>query len=102
MAKYGGTFSHKGPSPLIEELVAVLSTKASFEFKPLFELVHLNLKARNYAGGGDEMLRLRVYEQLQNFVSMGMVKKSINKAIKEYRGLASLASFLEVPKKELA
>ena len=80
----------------------MLSGKTSFEFKPLFEIVHSNLKARNYAGGGDEMLRLRVYEQLQNFVSQGMVKKTINKAVKEYRGLASLASVLAVSAGDLA
>jgi len=97
MAKsFKSTFARKGPSPLTEELVAVLSGKASFEFKPLFELVHAKLKARNYAGGGDEMLRLRTYEQLQNFVSQGMVKKTIKKAVKEYRGLDSLASVLTV------
>lgn len=82
---------------MTEELVAVLSGKLFFEFKPLFELVHSNLKARKYAGGGDEMLRLRVYEQLQNFVSQGMVEKKITKAVKTYRGLASLASVLIVP-----
>ena len=98
MAKnsFGSSFARKAPSPLTEELVAVLSGKTSFEFKPLFDLVHSNLKARNYAGGGEEMLRLRVYEQLQNYVSQGMVKKTINKAVKEYRGLSTLASVLIV------
>lgn len=97
MAKsFTGTFARKAPSPLTEELVAVLSCKLFFEFKPLFELVHSNLKARKYAGGGDEMLRLRVYEQLQNFVSQGLVEKKINKTVKQYRGLASLGSVLLV------
>lgn len=103
MAKsFGSTFARRGPDPLTQELVAVLSRKTSFEFKPLFELVHSNLKARNYASGGDEMLRLRAYEKLQNLVSQGMVKKTINNSVKEYRGLASLASVLDVSTKELA
>ena len=93
----GGTFARKTPSAMTEELVAVLSGKTSFEFKPLFELVHANLRARNSASGGEEMLRLRVYEQLQNFVSQGMVEKKIKKTVKEYRGLASLSSVLIVP-----
>jgi len=37
------------------------------------------------AGGGEEMLRLRAYEKLQNFVQAGMVKK----VGKEYRGVGS-------------
>jgi len=47
----------------------VLSSKASFEFKPLFEIVLLNLRERNAASGGEEMLRLRVYERLQGLVN---------------------------------
>src|SRR5579862_2555981 len=100
MAKtFGGTFSRRGPDLITEELAAVLSKKASFEFKPLFDLVHANLRARNCASGGEEMLRLRTYEKLQTLVSMGMVKKTITNAIKEYRGVASLASVLPVTEK---
>ena len=72
----------------------VLSGKVSFEFKPLFDLVHANLRARKSASGGEEMLRLRTYEKLQTLVGRGMVKKTITKTVKEYRGLASLASAL--------
>jgi len=97
MAKIlGGTFSPRAPDRITEELVAVLSSKASFEFKPLFDILHVNLRQRNAAHGGEEMLRLRVYEKLQNLVGRGMVKKTITKTGKEYRGLASLASALPV------
>lgn len=72
----------------------MLSKKTSFEFKPLFEVVHANLRARNSANGGEEMLRLRTYEKLQSLVNQRMVKKTITKAGKHYRGLASLASLL--------
>ncbi len=55
-------------------------------------MVHANLKARNAASGGEEMLRLRAYEKLQNLVQAGIVKK----VGKEYRGVpAALVTFLE-------
>ena len=63
-------FSRRVPDLVTEELVAVLSRRASFEFKQLFDIVHENLRARNAASGGEEMLRLRAYEKLQNLVAM--------------------------------
>ncbi len=59
-------FSRRVPDLVTEELVAVLSRRASYEFKELFDIVHENLRARNAASGGEEMLRLRAYEKLQN------------------------------------
>ena len=97
MAKtFGGNFSRRGPDLITEELAAVLSQKVSYEFKPLFDIVHENLRARNSASGGEEMLRLRAYEKLQTLVGRGMVKKTINKTGKHYQGLASLAAALAV------
>jgi hypothetical protein len=85
-------FSRRGPDRVTEELATVLSAKASFEFKPLFDLVHANLRARNAASGGEEMLRLRAYEKLQNLVQGGIVKKTG----KKYRGVApALQTFFE-------
>ena len=72
-------FSRRVPDLVTEELVAVLSRRSSFEFKQLFDIVHENLRARNAASGGEEMLRLRAYEKLQNLVSRGMVKISVGK-----------------------
>ena len=69
-------FSRRVPDLVTEELVAVLSRRTSFEFKQLFEILHENLRARNAASGGEEMLRLRAYEKLQNLVARGMVKKT--------------------------
>ena len=76
-------FSRRVPDLVTEELVSVLSSKGSFEFKQLFEVVHENLRARNAASGGEEMLRLRAYEKLQNLVARGVVKKNG----KKYKGL---------------
>jgi len=73
------------PDSVNEELIAVLSGKASFEFKPLFTVVHANLRARNAANGGEEMLRLRVYEKLQYLVQGGQVSKTG----KVYRGVTT-------------
>ena len=78
-------FSRRLPDLVTEELVSVLSQRSSFEFKQLFEMVHENLRARNAASGGEEMLRLRAYEKLQNLVQRGLVKKTG----KKYKGLAS-------------
>ncbi|PYI71530.1 MAG: hypothetical protein DMF08_08275 [Verrucomicrobia bacterium] len=63
-------FSRRVPDLVTEELVAVLSRRSSFEFKQLF---------------GEEMLRLRAYEKLQNLVARGAVKKNG----KKYKGLPS-------------
>jgi hypothetical protein len=78
-------FSRRLPDLVTEELVSVLSQKKSFEFKQLFEIVHENLRQRNAASGGEEMLRLRAYEKLQNLVARGVVKKTG----KIYKGDAS-------------
>jgi hypothetical protein len=86
-------FSRRLPDLVTEELVAALLKKTSFEFKQLFEVVHEQLKARNAASGGEEMLRLRAYEKLQNLVSRGMVKKTG----KKYKGLVSLSKALIPP-----
>ncbi len=83
-------FSRRVPDLVTEELVAVLSQKSSFEFKQLFEVVHENLRARNAASGGEEMLRLRAYEKLQNLVARGMVRKNG----KKYKGLVSALATL--------
>ena len=63
------------PDLVTQELVFVLSQKGPYEFKKLFEVVYDNLRGRNAANGGQEMLRLRAYEKLQYLVFSGAVKK---------------------------
>jgi hypothetical protein len=82
------SFSRRMPDNVTEELVAVLSSRASFEFKPLFDIVLLNLRERNAASGGEEMLRLRVYEKLQGLVGQGAVNRTVNGTTKKYKGVA--------------
>lgn len=62
----------------------VLSEETEFlHFNDLFQKVYDNLKKKNAVSGGEEMLRLRAYEKLQNLVSRGMVDKEA----RQYRGL---------------
>lgn len=79
-------FSRRVPDHVTNELVAVLSDKATFGFKDLFIVVYENLKARNAVSGGEEMLRLRAYEKLQNLVTRGLV----NKEGKQYTALDNI------------
>lgn len=84
----GATFSRRAPDNISEELVAVFSAKSSpFEFKPLFDIVLANLRERNAASGGEEMLRLRAYEKLQSLVSQGAVNRTVNGIVKKYKGV---------------
>ncbi len=81
------SFSRRMPDNVTEELVAVLSSRASFEFKPLFDIILLNLRERNAASGGEEMLRLRVYEKLQGLVGQGAVNRTVTGIKKKYKGV---------------
>src|ERR1700756_3479708 len=95
MSKRSGiTFTRRGPDNITEELVAVLSSKASFEFKPLFEIMLLNLRERNAASGGEEMLRLRAYEKLQGLVNQGAVPRTVIGIVKKYKGVGAKLSAL--------
>jgi hypothetical protein len=89
------------PDHVTEELVAVLSSRASFEFKPLFDIILLNLRERNAASGGEEMLRLRVYEKLQGLVGQGAVNRTVTGTTKKYKGVASRINTLRAEMKVL-
>ncbi|MEY2486918.1 MAG: hypothetical protein QOH39_2566 [Verrucomicrobiota bacterium] len=97
----GASFKRRAPDNLTEELVAVLSSKASFEFKPLFDIILLNLRERNAASGGEEMLRLRTYEKLQSLVSQGAVNRTVNGITKKYKGVAARLMMLSAEMKVL-
>ncbi len=73
----------------------MLSRRSSFEFKALFDIVHGNLRERKVASGGEEMLRLRAYEKLQNLVQAGMVKKTG----KKYKGRAAALTTMNAQNK---
>ena len=80
-------FSRRIPDHVTDELVVVLSENdTALEFNNLFELVYENLKEKNAVSGGEENLRLRAYENLQNHVSRGLVEKKG----KSYTGLEGI------------
>ena len=97
----GASFTRRAPDNITEELVAVLSSKASFEFNPLFEIILLNLRERNAASGGEEMLRLRAYEKLQGLVSQGAVNRTVAGITKKYKGVAPRLQTLSAEMKVL-
>jgi hypothetical protein len=82
-SNFSASFSRRGPDKITEELVAVLSGPKSYEFNPLFLVIQAALLARNATSGGEEILRLRAYDKLQNLVEHGHVKKTG----KQYKGV---------------
>ena len=95
------SFTRRAPDNITEELIAVLSARASFEFKPLFEVVLVNLRERNAASGGEEMLRLRAYERLQGLVHQGAVSRTVTGATKKYKGVPTRMVVLRAEMKAL-
>jgi hypothetical protein len=89
------------PDNLTEELVAVLSSRAWFEFKPLFDIILLKLRERNAASGGEEMLRLRVYEKLQGLVNQGAVTRTVKGVTKKYKGIPARRTTISAEMKVL-
>lgn len=75
MMKRKTYFRHR-PDLVSEELVAALLAKNAYEFSDLFDTIYEKLRARNATSGGQEMLRLRVYEKLQILATQGLVKKT--------------------------
>ena len=74
MMKRKTYFRHR-PDLVSEELIAALMEKDTYEFLDLFQVIYERLRTRNATSGGQEMLRLRVYEKLQTLVAQGIVKK---------------------------
>ena len=75
-SNFSSSFSRRCPDSITDELVAVLSAPKSYEFKALFLVIQAALRARNTTTGGEEILRLRAYEKLQNPVQHGQVRKT--------------------------
>jgi hypothetical protein len=95
------SFTRRAPDNITEELVVVLSSRASFEFKPLFEIILAKLRDRNAASGGEEMLRLRTYEKLQGLVNQGVVTRTVAGITKKYKGVAVRLAVLKSEMKVL-
>lgn len=75
---------------MTEELIGALSGHEKFDFKTLFLLIYPKLKERNAVSGGEEMLRLRAYEKLQQLVQTGNVEKANG----QYSGIVAALAVL--------
>src|SRR2546427_11509937 len=93
------SFTRRAPDNITEELIAVLSSKASFEFKPLFEIILLNLRERNAARGGQDMLHLRAYEKLHGLVSQVALNRTITRATQKHKGATTQMVVIQEQKK---
>ena len=59
-------FSKKTADHVTDEIASVLqSADQVFGFNELFEMTYTRLKKRNAVSGGEEMLRLRIYENFK-------------------------------------
>ncbi len=94
-------FSRRVPDHVTDELVNVLSGGKTYEFNVLFGLVYENLKLKNAVSGGEEMLRLRSYEKLQNLVSRGLAQKNA-KCYKGLKGIEQASSAFVLARAEAA
>ena len=101
MALKKAGFSSRSPDHLTDELVSLLGSNKSFEFKELFLLVFAGLKLKNAASGGNEMLRLRCYEKLGYLVNRGLVLKT-GKVYKGLKGLDQASSVHRVARIDAA
>jgi hypothetical protein len=88
------TFLRHKPDIVAEALVEALVEDVSYDFNEIFVLVHEKLRERKF-GGGEEMLRLRLYEKLQILVRQGIV----NRTGKKYQAVAEK---LKTRRKEVA
>ena len=76
--------THKTPDIITEELLNLFSRgDGSYGFQEIFSIIHDQLKDGNEASGGEEMLRLRTHEKLQELIERNLVKQDGEK----YRGV---------------
>lgn len=68
--------SRKTPDLVTDELIIILHEAGMLEFNDIFQRTVVVMKEKHMSLGGEEILRLRIYEKLQNLVSAGgLVKK---------------------------
>jgi hypothetical protein len=67
----------------------------------LFEIILINMRERNAASGGEEMLRLRAYEKLQGLVNQGAVNRTVTGGTKKYKGVGARLVVLRAEMKAL-
>lgn len=71
-----GGRSRRLPDYMTDTICEILEPRKNpIGFNELFEKVFEELQSRNRISGGEEMLRLRAYEKLQNMVTKGQAQK---------------------------
>lgn len=58
-----------------EVIEVLLEAEGIIEFNNIFLKACESMKEKNYSTGGEEILRLRIYEKLQTLIAEGGVKK---------------------------
>lgn len=87
MKANGNTHASRRVSDQIrEEIIDALLGSGMLEFNEIFVCVVDSLKKKGLATGGEEILKLRIYEKLQTLVSLGALQKKG----KEYTELPKL------------
>ena len=68
--------SRQTPDLVTDELIIILHEAGMLEFNDIFQRTVIVMKQKHMSLGGEEILRLRIYEKLQGLVSAGgLVKK---------------------------
>ena len=67
--------SRKTPDLVADELILILHEAGMLEFNDIFQRTVAVMKEKHMSLGGEEILRLRIYEKLQNLVSAGGLMK---------------------------
>lgn len=83
-----------------QEVIDVLLCAEIIEFNSIFLQVSTNMKQKNYSTGGEEILRLRIYEKLQALVSEGGIRKK-GKEYEKYPKLQEIKDNSDIPGKTL-
>lgn len=81
-----GHASRRVSDQIREEIIDALLGAEMLEFNHIFMCVVDSLKKKGLATGGEEILKLRIYEKLQTLVALGALKKKG----KEYTELPKL------------
>ena len=81
-----------------EEIIDALLGSGMLQFNDIFLFVVEALKKKGFSTGGEEILKLRIYEKLQMLVSLGALGKR-GKEYTELPKLADVKGIVEEPRK---
>lgn len=80
-----------------QEVIDVLLGTGVIEFNEIFLQVSESMKSKNLSTGGEEILRLRIYEKLQTLVSEGGIRKK-GKQYEQYPKLQEIKDRVDITK----